>query len=195
MKLKVGQVWAYRKDEYIWYLKIMRDCNDCWDTFNCEKCDLKTGYKRPVQVCPSNLLENDRWELLDATKVCELFEKNEAIEREMLQRAKKELEELKKKLKEAEQRLFDKNVSKMHEQLAQTLSENKKLKDDLLCSTNRSGILVFLKDDSERLIKGGVRHAFDGINSMFYVMDKDDETIAGFESDLVQGFMPVNRRQ
>lgn len=60
---------------------------------------------------------------------------------------------------------------------------------------DQTGLYVLLQDGSERLIKGGVRHAFDSINDMFYVMDKEDETIAGFESDFVRGFMPVNRRQ
>ena len=81
-------------------------------------------------------------------------------------------------------------------QISKLLNENKKLKDSISCTVDeQEGIFVFLKDGSEHLIKDGVRHAFDSINDMFYVMDKEDETIAGFESDFVRGFMPVNRRQ
>ena len=78
----------------------------------------------------------------------------------------------------------------------QNLELEEKLKDSISCAADKQeGILVFLKDGSERLIKRGVRHAFDSINDMFYVMDKEDKTIAGFESDFVRGFMPANMRQ
>lgn len=90
---------------------------------------------------------------------------------------------------------YNEAIESDRKKLSKLLNENKKLKDSISCAADKQeGILVFLKDGSERLIKRGVRHAFDSINDMFYVMDKEDETIAGFESDFVRGFMPVNRR-
>lgn len=117
-----------------------------------------------------NIICGNGWILLDVQSFCDLlhtYNTNRGISNRMLEARAATICSLEKKIK--------------------TLKGES---DD-----EQEGIFVFLKDGSERLIKSGVRYAFDNIHDMFYVMDKEDETIAGFESDFVRGFMPVNRRQ
>ena len=222
-QVEEGQVWAFREDEHSQYSEYLL-VDAVWD----DRFSYQAGYIKYIRPV-TFLLDNPKWELLDAEKICELlykqreyiriihesaelerqlisardFAEQEVKEKEricesMQARLMQVAEELDETIGSYRKQLADANesINKMREQFSRVLSENKKLKDSISCAADeQEGIFVFLKDGSERLIKGGVRHAFDNIHDMFYVMNKEDETIAGFESDFVRGFMPVNRRQ
>lgn len=214
MELTEGQVWVHCNKEdngYDKYLVIDYVTNSC---FNCRE----TPFGKVTSFAyyrDAYLLDDECWELIDSEKLCELLcsynkcisviHEQVAYERQLISKrefAEQEVKEKERICESMQTRLtqvaeeLDATIGFYREQVSKLLNENKKLKDSISCTVDeQEGIFVFLKDGSERLIKGGVRHAFDNIHDMFYVMDKEDETIAGFESDFVRGFMPVNRRQ
>lgn len=185
--MKKGEIWMHRnKDNIIDSILYVIDPSWsmtkiwCWMAYRKDDCQveyLKDKKPNVIFYSKNDILKNPHWQLVDSLEVlrwiCGLYADLCAIKQE-----KAVCEE------------------DTQSKISELLNENKKLKDSISCAADKQeGILVFLKDGSERLIKSGVRHAFDSINDMFYVMDKEDETIAGFESDFVRGFMPVNRRQ
>lgn len=213
MELTEGQVWVHRNKEdnqYDKYLVIDYVTNTC---FNGRETPF--GKVTSFICCNYDYLLNECWELLDAEKICELLRKqSECIriihesaeyERQLISARDFAVQEVKEKericesvqakLTQVANELDVERKKRAHVE-KQNLELEEKLKDSISCAADKQeGILVFLKDGSERLIKRGVRHAFDSINDMFYVMDKEDKTIAGFESDFVRGFMPANMRQ
>lgn len=214
MELTEGQVWVYRKREdslYSKYLVIDYVKDGC---FHCRETPIG---KVTSFVCHGDdyLLDDECWELIDSEKICELLYNHRediriiyedaAYERQLISArdfAEQEVKEKERicesvqaKLTQVANELDVERKKRAHVE-KQNLELEEKLKDSISCAADKQeGILVFLKDGSERLIKRGVRHAFDSINDMFYVMDKEDKTIAGFESDFVRGFMPANMRQ
>ena len=213
-EIKKGEIWVYRNKDNI-VNRILYVINPSWSTTE-TRCwttdwinDCRVEYLKyekfdVVFYRKEDILNNPYWELIDSLEafrwICSLYadlctmKQEKAVCEEDTQRKISEYQQVMKECMQASN-AHNEAIESYRKQLSKLLNENKKLKDSISCAADKQeGILVFLKDGSERLIKRGVRHAFDSINDMFYVMDKEDETIAGFESDFVRGFMPVNRR-
>lgn len=182
-------------------------CGNGWILLDVQSlCDLLHTYNTNRRV--SNRMLEAR-----AATICSLEGKIKDVNKNIdklhaeLQGLKREREQLKKNIKRQNNKtlfwMAQNDETNARYDTAVTINkdlrkENNELRDFLSNIdgfVDQTGLYVLLQDGSEHLIKGGVRHAFDSINDMFYVMDKEDETIAGFESDFVRGFMPVNRRQ
>lgn len=213
--MKKGEIWMHRnKDNIVDFILCVIDPSWsmtevlCWIVHR--KDDYQVEYlkdKKPNVIFYSkdDILKNPHWQLVDSLEVfqwiCILYAELYMIKQEKTvyeEEAQSKISEYQQIIKECMQASNEhiEAIESDRKQLSKLLNENKKLKDSTSCTVDeQEGIFVFLKDGSERLIKGGVRHAFDNIHDMFYVMDKEDETIAGFESDFVRGFMPVNKRQ
>lgn len=214
-QLKKDQIWVYRNEDnmvdfILYVLDPSWSTTEAWCRIVHWKDDCQVEYLKDKKIGvvfyrKDYIIDDPHWELVDSSEafqwICDLYAELYMIKQEKAvyeEEAQSKISEHQQIIKECIQasNAHIEAIESDRKLVSKLLNENKKLKDSISCTVDeQEGILVFFKDGSERLIKGGVRHAFDSINDMFYVMDKEDETIAGFESDFVRGFMPVNRRQ